>query len=111
MTKEGYFEMCEALGTAPVEEQIPVELSDFPPEIQSAFEIYQVLQDMWEPMSGAYIGKNMNGISDLMQIYQVPQDEKRFVLELIALIDVERSSQIDLKRKQEDSLKDRKSPP
>ena len=103
--------MCEALDTTPVEEQIPVELVDFPPEIQSAFEIYQVLQDVWEPMSGTYMGKNMNGISDLFQIYQVSQDEKRFVLELIALIDVERSSQIDVKRKQEDSLKNRKSPP
>jgi predicted nucleotidyltransferase component of viral defense system len=111
MTKEGYFEMCEALGTAPVEEQIPVELADFPPEIQQAFEVYQVLQDVWEPMSGTYMGKNMNGISDLFQIYQVPQDERRFVIELIALIDVERSSQIDVKRKQEDSLKNKKSPP
>jgi hypothetical protein len=111
MTKQGYFEMCEAMGTTPVEEEIPVELADFPPEVQGAFEIYQVLQDVWEPMSGTYMGKNMNGISDLFNIYQVSQDEKRFLLELISLIDVERSSQIEVKRKQEDSLKNKKSPP
>jgi hypothetical protein len=111
MNKDQYFEMCEMMGTDVFEEEIPVELADFPPEIQQAFEVYQMLQDVWEPMSGTYMGKNMNGISDLFQIYQIPQDERRFVLELIALIDVERSSQIDVKRKQEDSLKNKKSPP
>ena len=34
MTKEMYFEMCEALGNDPVESEIPVELDDFPLEIQ-----------------------------------------------------------------------------
>ena len=111
MTKDGYYDMCEMMGTPATDSEIPVEFDDFPPEVQNAFELYQVLQDVWEGMSGTYMGKNMSGVDDLFNIYQVPQDEKRFVLELIALIDSERMSQLSAKRKQEDSLKSSKSPP
>jgi hypothetical protein len=111
MTKDQYYEMCEVLGTSPVEDEVPVEFDDFPPEVQNAFELYQVLQDVWEGMSGTYMGKNMSGINDLFTIYHVPQDEKRFILELIALIDSERVRQLSEKRKQEESSKSSKSPP
>jgi hypothetical protein len=111
MTKDTYYQMCEALGNPPVESQIPIEFEDFPAEIQQSFELYQVLQDVWEGMSGTYMGKNMSGIDDLLNIYQIPQDEKRFILELIALIDSERMKQMSEKRKQEESLKSSKSPP
>ena len=30
MTKEQYFEMCEALGNEPAESEIPIEFDDFP---------------------------------------------------------------------------------
>jgi len=111
MTKDTYYQMCEALGNPPVESQIPVEFDDFPVEVQTSFELYQVLQDVWEGMSGTYMGKNMSGIDDLFNIYQVPQDEKRFILELIALIDSERMKQLSDKRKQEEAVKSSKSPP
>jgi len=111
MTKEQYLEMCEMMGTPAVEDEIPVEFEDFPAEVQQAFELYQVLQDVWEGMSGTYMGKNMSGVNDLFIIYQVSQDEKRFILELIALIDSERMKQLSAKRKQEESLKEVKSPP
>jgi hypothetical protein len=111
MTKDQYYQMCELMGSVAREEDVPVEFEDFPAEVQQAFEIYQVLQDVWEGMSGTYMGKNMSGIDDLLNIYQVPQDEKRFILELIALIDSERMKQLSEKRKQEDSLKSSKSPP
>jgi hypothetical protein len=111
MTKDSYFEMCEMMGYEPDDKDTPVELEDFPPEVQSAFELYQVLQDVWEGMSGTYMGKNMSGINDLFNIYQIHQEEKRFVLELIALIDSERMKTLSEKRKQEDSLKSSKSPP
>jgi hypothetical protein len=111
MTKDQYYQMCELMNTAPVEEDVPVEFDDFPVEVQSAFELYQVLQDVWEGMSGTYMGKNMAGINDLFNIYQIPQDEKRFVLELIALIDSERMKVLSLKREQEERLKNKKSPP
>lgn len=99
------------LGNEPVEDEIPVEYSDFPQELQTAFEIYQILQDVWEGMSGTYMGKNLTSIKDVLEIYDVEESERRFVLELIALIDRERIRQISEQKKQEDSLKNNKSPP
>ena len=43
MTKEQYFEMCEMLGSQPVDSEIPVELDDFPVEVQQAFLVYKQL--------------------------------------------------------------------
>lgn len=110
MTKETYFEMCEMMGTDVIEEDIPVELGDFPPEVQTAFEVYQVLQDHWEGMSGTYMGKNLTGFKDILDIFEVEHWDRKITLELINLIDRERMTQYDAKRKQEESLKSKKSP-
>lgn len=111
MTKDQYFEMCEMMGTDPKEEQVPVELADFPLEVQTAFEVYQTLQDHWEGMSGTYMGKNLTGLKDVLDILEVDRSDRKLILELISLIDRERMVQYDQKRKQEDSLKETKSPP
>lgn len=110
MTKENYFEMCEMMGTEPQETDIPVEISDFPDEVQIAFQVYQVLQDHWEGMSGTYMGKNLTGLGEILDVYEVEKSDRKLILELINLIDRERMIQYDEKRKQEDSLKSQKSP-
>ena len=110
MTKDSYFEMCEMMGTEPVEEDIPVEISDFPDEVQVAFQVYQALQDHWEGMSGTYMGKNLTGIVDIMELYEVDKDTRKQTLEFITMIDRERMTQYDQKRKQEESLKSQQSP-
>jgi len=110
MTKDQYFEMCEMMGDQPVDDDIPVELADFPAEVQTAFEVYQVLQDHWEGMSGTYMGKNLTGIKDILDIFEVENQDRKTVLEFINLIDRERMTQYDNKRKQEDSIKSKKSP-
>ncbi len=45
MTKDRYFEMCEALGSKPIESQIPVEFEDLVHELQEILVIYNNLQD------------------------------------------------------------------
>ena len=110
MTKDQYFEMCEMMGTQPKEEFIPIELSDFPDELQTAFQVYQVLQDHWEGMSGTYMGKNLSGLSEIFEVYEVDRSDRRLILEFIHLIDRERMVTYDQKRKQEESLKNTKSP-
>ena len=87
MTKEQYFEMCETLGNEPVEEEIPVEYDDFPDEVQLAISIYRLLRDEWEYMGGTYIGKNLNGIFQLFDVYDIEESDKRYYLELIHIID------------------------
>ena len=94
MTKEAYFEMCEMLGSEPIEAEIPIEFSDFPTEVQEAFGLYQKLRDDWDGMSGSYMGKHLEGIRDLFLIQEVPVEDHKTMLELISLIDRHRSKSI-----------------
>jgi len=94
MTKEQYFEMCEMLGTEPTESEIPVEFEDFPLEVQEALRIYNILQDNWDYMGGNYIGKNITGLRDILNIYEISKEDHRTIYELILLIDRLRAKQI-----------------
>jgi len=94
MTKDSYFEMCEALGSEPIETEIPVEYDDFPVEVQEAIRIYNNLQDNWDYMGGNYIGKNLNGFKDILSIFEVDPQDYRAVYELIMRIDRIRAKSI-----------------
>ena len=94
MTKEQYLEMCEMLGSDPVESETPVEFNDFPDEVQVALGIYRILRDEWEYMNGNYLGKNLNGIFDLFDVYDIDQKDKKYYLELIHIIDSVRIAEI-----------------
>lgn len=98
MTREQYFEMCEMMGSEPLEEEIPIEFDDLPTEAQEALHIYNNLQDCWDYMGGNYIGKNMNNFRDVFEIYDVPQADHRFLYELICHIDRVRAKQIQDKK-------------
>jgi hypothetical protein len=50
---------------------MPLELSDFPEEVQVAFFILGLLPDRYEGMSGTYLGKVWEGIAFLFDMYQV----------------------------------------
>ena len=91
MTRDAYFEMCEMLGSEPIESEIPVEYDDFPLEVQEAIRIYNSLQDNWDYMGGNYIGKNMTGFKDILDIFEVDTADRRHIYELIMSIDRIRS--------------------
>lgn len=101
MTKEQYFEMCEALNSEPIEEEIPIEFSDFPQEVQLLLLIYRMLRDDWDYMNGNYIGKDMSNIFDILKIYEIPFEDTRFYLELLYLIDSVRKQEIAKQKKNE----------
>lgn len=101
MTKERYFEMCEDLGSEPVEEEIPVGFEDLVVEAQQAMQIYNNLQDSWDYMNGNYIGKILIGFKDILEIFDVPKEDHRVMYELIMYIDSIRAKAIrDAKPKQ-----------
>lgn len=91
VTKETYFEICEQLGTEPIDSEIPIEYDDFPDEIQEALNIYFRLRDDWDGFSGTYMGKNFTGLADILDIYQVSKENKQNVLDWIFIIDRVRS--------------------
>lgn len=94
MTKEAYFEMCEMLGSEPVESEIPIDYSDFPLTVQQALDIYFKLKDEWDGMNGVYLGKSYAGLGDILDILEVPVQDKRTIFDLITIIDRHRSKAI-----------------
>lgn len=94
MTKEQYYELCEAMGSEPVDSEIPVEIDDFYTEVQEALLIYRILRDEWEYVGGNYLGKNINGIFEIFDAYGVSKCDRKFYLELIHIIDSVRIEEI-----------------
>lgn len=92
MKKDTYFEMCEMLGTEPVEEEIPLEPMDFPLIVQAAFSVYTQLQDEWEPMSGQYLGKVKHNFIQVLTLLGVEPEDFREIFVLINHIDSVRIS-------------------
>ncbi len=97
MTKEMYFEMCEALGNEPVESEIPVDFEDFPLEVQQAFSVYKMLRDEWDTMNGLYLGKSLIGIKDILEATEVEPDEHKLITMLVRMIDSVRADEINRK--------------
>jgi hypothetical protein len=76
MTKDAYFEMCETMGMEPIEEEIPVEIIDFPDLVQQCFVIYNILADNWDSMGGGYMGKDYGLVFNLFKVYQITEPEE-----------------------------------
>ena len=89
------------MGQEPDPAQIPVDFSDFPPSIQELFGIINMLTDMWDGMSGAYLGKDLNLIPYLFGIYEI-EDAKTslYIINLIISINSKKYND-KLKRKSE----------
>lgn len=105
MTKEQYFDMCQQLGSEPIESETPVEFDDFSPEAQTALLIYRVLRDEWEFVAGNYLGKNINGIFEIFKAYELDSKDFRFYLELIHIIDQVRIEEIKKQKPKQEPAK------
>lgn len=94
--------LCEQLGQEPDPTKMPLELSEFPEEVQVAFFMFSLLPDHWEGMSGTYLGKYWNGIDYFFDVYDI--ENPRVILYLMKLYEsiiVEnRAKMSERKRKQ-----------
>ena len=97
MSKDSYFEMCELMGTEPVESEIPIEFNDLHDEVQEAFIVYNMLQDNWDSMNGVYLGKNFTGIYDIFRIMEI--EDTKTCFNILGIIDRQRSSILNTKHK------------
>ena len=93
MTKDAYFEMCEALGSEPLNSEVPVEYDELATEVQEALRIYNNLQDSWDYFGGNYVGK-IGNYGDIFDIYEVPKEDRRTLYEFIMSIDSIRAKSI-----------------
>ena len=75
--------MCEQLGQAPDPSKMPLTSSDFPEEVQVAFFIFSLLTDVWDGMSGTYLGKQWSNLEYLFKLYSIEnQKDIYFFLKL-----------------------------
>jgi hypothetical protein len=105
MTKDTYFEMCEALGNEPIESEIPVEFEDFPLEVQQALIAYRMLRDEWDSMNGIYLGKSLIGITEVLEATEIDPEDRKFITMLVRTIDGVRIQEINNKQKTEKPAK------
>lgn len=94
MTRNQYFEMCEMLGTEPVDSEIPIEYEDFPMEVQQAFSVYRMLKDEWEGFNGIYLGKSFIGLTEVLDYMEIDHSDRKLIVQLIKVIDTIRSNEI-----------------
>jgi hypothetical protein len=99
MTKEKYFEMCTALNSEPLQEEIPVEYEDLLIDVQEALDIYYKLKDEWDTMNGNYMGKNFSGLGDILEILEIPKEDRKTIFHLICTIDRHRSESLSERKK------------
>lgn len=71
MTKDAYFEMCDMLKQEPVDEEIPIEMGDFPELVQQCFVVYNILPDNWDSMGGGFMGKDYSIVFNLFKVYAI----------------------------------------
>jgi len=72
---------------------MPPALDLYPYEVQMAFFVYHLLQDTWDGMNGYYMGKNLTGLGDILDIYEI--EDKKTLIFFMKHIDAQRMSSIN----------------
>ncbi len=109
MTQERYFEMMEQLGQDPVEDEIPPSWEDFPEDVISAINVFNLLGDRVYPDIG-YIGKDYTNLPILTDVYGVNDTE--LLMDVLNFLDsraIKKSS--ESLKKERDKLKRKTSGP
>jgi len=83
---------------------MPLEISDFPSEVQVAFFIFSYLEDRFEGMSGQYMGKSWNNLQYLFELFEVEdRPEVLYIMKMYEGIIVKHySDKAERKRKAEE---------
>lgn len=83
---------------------MPLTESDFPAEVQVAFFMFNLLSDVWEGMSGSYMGKDWSHCAQLFNIYEV--DDQKTTIYFMKLYERilmnHRAEESEKRRKQEE---------
>lgn len=96
MTKDQYFDMCEMMGSEPVDSEVPIEYEDLPEEVQEGIQAYNMFQDNWDTMNGIYMGKNYYGLKDVLDILGV--EDHRSCYYIMNVLDRNRSEILNAKK-------------
>lgn len=93
MPLDTYLNMCEQLGKEPDPDEMPVDVADFPYELQEAFFIHQLLPDRWDGSSGSYTGKDWAALEGLLREFDI--ENKRQCILFIKNIEARNMNKIN----------------
>ena len=99
----------ERLGKKPDPEKAPLEIQDFPPEVQYAFLIHSLMSDTWDGMNGVYMGKDWAALGILLDIFKI--DNKQQTVHFIKYIEHFNTQQINDKSDRQRKRAETKTPP
>ena len=106
MDREKYLRICEQLGQEPDPSKMPLDMSDFPEDVQVAFFMHDLLSDHWDGMSGYYLGKNWNQCEHLFNLYDIEPKDRTTMLYFMKMYERElvesRAREQEKKRKAEE---------
>jgi hypothetical protein len=83
---------------------MPLDTSDFPVEVQTAFFIFAFLEDIWDGMSGSYFGKRWDTLEYFFKLYEVQEPKAVFYIMKMyeGILMRDRSEKSNRKRKAEE---------
>ena len=85
MSRSAYLEMCEQLGSTPVQSEIPVELDDLTVQAQEVVEIFNYLPDQWGAMGG-YLGKDLSNFPVVFKLFNIDKSYWLVYLDLLGIL-------------------------
>jgi hypothetical protein len=96
--------LCEQIGEEPDPTKMPLELSEFPEEVQVAFFMFSLLPDHYEGMSGTYMGKYWDGIQYFFSLYEIVDPKTVFYIMKMyeSIIVAHRADKAEQQRKAEE---------
>lgn len=89
MTKELYIQMAQEFGDPTDLDALPPDYMDFPSYVHSAMLIFNALPDTYTSTMEniIYTGKDYASLPILFELYQIDQDDKRLVFDVLQFID------------------------
>jgi hypothetical protein len=97
MTKDAYLDMCEQLGTDPNPQEIPITLEDLPIEVESAYNVYNLLPDKIDSFNGVYYGKELDKAPIMLEFLEICS--KKDIFKLVIIIDSLEKEEINRRKK------------
>lgn len=85
---------------------IPIDFEDFPYYVQELFGVFNLLPDMWDGMSGSYLGKDLTLVPYIFNLNGI--EDQKFSLYILNLIIAENVKIYNDKLKQKTEAAKRK---
>lgn len=99
MDKFEFLKMHEALGIEPLEKDIPPDIGDFLHDTLLVFDIYSLLKDDWDTFNGNYLGKQLDTLPMIYNMFDIGKEKQIMYLSLLNIVIYENVSIISDKAK------------